>query len=441
MKRISFLLHVIAAVTLVSAYNLLRLGGVSTLPLYLCFDREEIDGQLLKSMDQIQGRFKKMDGIEKSVEANAKSTAELQSQMLELRKHQLGRRSTTPGRSPDVSDACARFFANVLLAAGFRQGKVGPEAGSNAELQLRNDLGIHEKSALTSSDIPLPIMYAGEVSELVHEYGVARKIGTVFPLGSGVVKLPRLKTDPAFGLLAQSGTVTEVSPQTEWVTLTPEKFGGLIRLPSEIEEDSIVEMGRFVARYAARQIAAAEDYQFFLSTGAGSGLNGTAKGLTKAVVDEGIVINQASTKTKQSDMTLQNLRDLRSASGLHAAVLSRARYMCHPSYEAAFTAFNTAAAITPYQRGLGMNGATLDGFPITWVPSMPAYSTTASASLAHVLFGDPSFMYLGVRGSVRLDTSRDAAFATDEILIRALERLTVGKMALACVAALVTAAS
>jgi len=57
------------------------------------------------------------------------------------------------------------------------------------------------------------------------------------------------------------------------------------------------------------------------------------------------------------------------------------------------------------------------------------------------LFGDLSFQYLGVLGGIRFDTSVDAAFATDEILIRALERFTIGLMAIGAVAGLETAAS
>jgi HK97 family phage major capsid protein len=101
--------------------------------------------------------------------------------------------------------------------------------------------------------------------------------------------------------------------------------------------------------------------------------------------------------------------------------------------------FNTAGD-KPYQAN-GLNGATLDGFPIRWVDVMPPYATGAAASTVFALFGDLSFAYLGVRGGVRFDVSRDVYFATDEIGIRALERMTTGKMAAGAVAGLVTAAA
>ncbi len=161
--------------------------------------------------------------------------------------------------------------------------------GPNRESLVARSLGVlrlETRTALSSSDIPLPTQYSGEVVALVGMFGTARKYGTVFPLGAATVKLPKLKTDPTFGLLAQSTAITEKSPQTEWVTFTPEKFGGLVRMPNELDADSIVDLGRFIAEYAARQFAYSEDWNFWRSTGAASGVNGTAEGLTKSVATD-----------------------------------------------------------------------------------------------------------------------------------------------------------
>ena len=114
-------------------------------------------------------------------------------------------------------------------------------------------------------------------------------------------------------------------------------------------------------------------------------------------------------------------------------------YYAHPTMESLFASFNTGGT-NPYQAN-GINGASLDGFPIRWVDVMPAYSTTDSASTCFMLFGDVSYPYLGVRGGMRFESSAEAAFATDEVLIRALERFTVGKMATGAVAGLVSPAS
>ncbi len=381
----------------------------------------------------------------KDIEALKKSANELATELQKLRT--LRGRCVSPAKPGHVSEECARTVTAITLALGLRSGSIAEGNRDNYEGIIKDVLGVNAKTALSSTDIPLPVDYSGEVVELVSQYGAARQFGTVFPLGTGTVKLPRLKTDTAFGLLTQSTAITEVSPQTEWVTFTPEKFGGMVRIPSELDADSIVNIGQFIARYAARNIAKVEDTQFFVSSGAGSGVNGSVKGLTYSTIDNSKVTQMTSTKTAYSDVTLANLRALRAV--VDAAVIRYGAYYFHPTFEQKLATFNSAGD-RPYNPNaqLGnMNGqpftasATLDGYPIRWVDVMPAYSTGANASKVFGLFGDVSFQYLGVRGGVSFATSMEAGFTTDEILIRAMERLTIGLMATGAVAGIETAGS
>jgi HK97 family phage major capsid protein len=361
-----------------------------------------------------------------------------------LRKAQIAQRNSGIIRPGHVSEECARHLGALAMVRGLRTNQI---RGEQYEAVVKDVLGMEVRTAVAATDIPLPVAYAGEVAELVATFGAARLYGTTFPLGGGSVKLPRLKTDTAFGLIAQSGTL-EVVPQTEWVTFSPEKFGGIVRIPSEIDADSVVAIGQFVARYAARQIAKCEDTQFFISTGAGSGANGSVKGLCLSTIDNSKVLQMASGKTKYSDVTLANLRALRAVPD--AAALRTGAYYFHPSFEQALATLNSSGD-RPYnpnaQLGVmnssGVSGATptLDGFPVRWVDIMPAYSTSANVSKVFGLFGDLSYQYLGLRGDVRFETSMEAGFTTDEILIRCLERMTIGLMATGAVAGVETAAS
>ncbi len=419
---------------------------------------EGIDAQIAKSLESLNGKLAKLDEVEKAVATNkadldavTKAIDAVKLSLDESRRMQLEFKSAmrqqtrADGTPADVSDDCAKFLGSLALCSAIRQGGSFIEAEKLKNFMgiVERNLGVIAKTALTTSDIPLPTQYAAEVVELVYAYGTARRVGTVFPLGAATVKLPKLGTDTDWGLIAMSGTVTEVSPSFAWVTFTAEKFGGLIRLPTELDEDSVVAVGKFVARYAARKIAKVEDYQFFRSTGAASGVNGTAEGLTKNVVTDTMFYynggSSTSGKTKQTDATLADFRSLRGVP--NGAVLQNGAYYVHPTYEALFVSFNTSATVMPYIRGVAGQRATLDGFPIEWVPVMPALSSSVSASLVHALFGDASFMYLAPRNGVRFDTSKEAAFTTDEILIRGIERLTVGKMATDPVAGLRNSAS
>lgn len=399
-------------------------------------DIQGTQSALGKSLAELQARH--LD-----FEAGQKTQAE---QMLEIRKIQLAAKATLAQRASRpgaVSEDCARWLGALAIRAAFKQELVGGGAKEEALAGIFKDImGIEVKTALSTSDIPMPTGYSGDVAELVYEYGQARKWGTVFPLPNGIFKIPKLGTDTTFTLNAISASITEKSPTISNVTFTAEKFGGLIRLPTEIEDDSVVAIGQFIGRYAARQMARAEDHNFWAGSGAATGVNGTAEGLTKSVVTDTMFYyngnSSTSGKTKGSEAVLADFRGLRAIP--NGAVLGRAAYYMHPTYESLLVGFNTSSTVTPYV-AMGPNGPTLDGFPIRWVPELPALSTSAAVSAITVLFGDASFNYLGIRGGMRFDISREAGFATDEVLIRALERFTIGKMATDCVAGLRNAAS
>ncbi len=390
---------------------------------------------LVESKDNIQAFQKDVDGLRSQVDS--------------LRRG--GPARSGKGPNDAVSEQCARALSAVVILAAEGFGGL-----KNHETRVRETLigascqalGITSKAALTSSDIPLPVEYSGEVIELVSQFGFARRFGTLYPLSTGSTKLPRLKTDTTFGLIAQSATIAEKSPQTEWVTFNAEKFGGLVRVPSEMDADSIVPLGQFLARYCARNIAYVEDYNFFASTGAGSGLNGSVAGLTSSTITNAKVVQMAATKTKYSDATLANIRAIRAT--VDAPVLRTGAYYMHPSFEQQLSGLNTAGD-KPYNpqaqivgvgaSGFASIGPTLDGFPIRWVDVLPAYSTGANVSKVFMLFGDATYQYLGVRPGMNMEFSRDVFFATDELAFRCLERFTIGLMATGAVSGLQTAAS
>ena len=340
-----------------------------------------------------------------------------------------------PGR---VSDDCARFLGAVIVLTGERSAKLSHLSERQRDTLLgesREILGVAQKAALTSTDIPLPVEYVGEVAELVPMYGKARQYATVYPLGTGTPKLPRLKTSPAFGFTAQSAAVPEKSPQIEFVDFVARKAGGLIRLPSEIDADSIVALGQFIARYAAREMAKWEDTVLFVADGTVT--YDSLKGVTKEVVDQSKLATMATTKTKISDSTVTNFRTLRST--VDTPALAMGAYYLHPSMEQHLCTFNTAGDY-PYNAN-GVKGAALDGFPIRWIDVLPPYSASADPGKVFAVFGDLSYWYLGLRSGFSLDTSVDVFFATDEIAIRALERFTIGMMATGAMGGLRTAAS
>ena len=392
-------------------------------------------GEIKTGIEGLKSEYKTLS---QANEALRKEFDEAKGHLDSLRKSNLRLVRNNSRRVGEVSDDCARHIGALTVLGADAHGRLNAlENSLRGKLldEARKSLGMETKAALSSADIPLPVEYSGEVVELVTMWGKARQQCTVFPLGTGTVKLPRLSSSPAFGFISQSASIGEKSPQVAWVTFTPSKLGGLVRLPSELDADSIVAIGQFVARYAARETARMEDLTVFIGDGTGTYDNKT--GIAKYTNDQTKVVTLANTKTHTADLTLANARAMRALP--NSSILGTGKYYFHPSFEQAFSAFNTGGD-KPYIAN-GINGASLDGFPIVWVDALPAYNAAATVSVVFGLFGDLRFAYLGIRGGYRFDTSSDVFFATDEVAIRALERFDIQHMATDYAAGVKTAAA
>ena len=313
-------------------------------------------------------------------------------------------------------------------------------------------IGVEQRAALTTTEIPVPTIYVPQIVELVFAYGQARKFATVFPLGAGSVKLPRLKAgEDDFGYIGvgtagMSQPVTERKVAAELVTFTANKAGGLIRIPTELEEDTFIPIGQFLARYIARQLAKLEDKTLFLGDGTATYANIT--GIGPYCSSNATYLQQlAAGKTKPTDATINDFRAIRGKVnpavlfGMAANGQASAAYYMSPSMDALLCTFNTLNQPLIYRPQNGNQPATLDGFPIHWIGVSQPYGTTAAPSAFLAFFGDLSYWYLGERGAPRVEVSRDVFFATDELAMRALERIDVEMMAIDAMSALETAAA
>jgi HK97 family phage major capsid protein len=394
--------------------------------------------------DELRGELKKM----KKILLSGKTGGEL----IQWRHGQ-------PIIPTDAAEAlCADFLLQVNQTHGGLGKLFADEARAAGMLKMAEEVAkrfgasIRAGGALSPTDIPLPTIYVPVIVELVWAYGQARKYATVYPLGAGTVKLPRLKAGEdtfayiGIGTAGMSQNVPQKEVTAELITFTANKLGGLIRIPTELQDDTFIPLGQFLARYIARQFAKLEDATLFIGDGTATYANITGVG-PYCVANNTYLVQLAGGKTKPSDAVLQDFRNLRSK--VNPAVLvgisqtsePMACYYLHPTMEALLVTFNTLGAPLVYRPAIAGQPPTLDGFPIRWIASSQAYSTLAAASSYLAFFGDLSYWYLGERGAPRVEVSRDVFFATDELAMRALERIDVEAMAIDAMATLQTAAA
>src|SRR6266404_5461300 len=227
-------------------------------------------------LSEIKSGWEQVKSLPATVKSLEDDNTQFRDDLTEVRRSLRSRSTLHAPRSPGrVSDDCARRIAATFIHHCARSGALDALASQSAQRDAlvsfaRESLGISTRTALTTSDIPLPSEYSGELRELISEFGVVRRRMSPYPIGMGTSRPARMGTRPSFGSIAISGAFSEKSPTLTFASLESHKIGGIVRLPREIDEQSIVAMGQFLARYGAVEFARAEDSWGFLANGSGS---------------------------------------------------------------------------------------------------------------------------------------------------------------------------
>jgi HK97 family phage major capsid protein len=429
----------------------------------ICKELKEFGGLVpgIRDLSTVEGGFAALKQLPALLKGHAGRVEEMEGNLKKLRKQLAASQSGTGvrwvGNVPFVTDDCAQHLSAMLIVEAKQIGamhKLCRDVSRHDALMGKacEILGLEQKTAMTSADnLPSFIQYMPQVSELVFKYGQARQYATVFPLGAASVKLPRLvagEDDFTYLGVGRAGgaaqTIAEKRVSAELIDFAANKAGGIIRIPTEVEEDSLIALGQFLARYIARQFAKLEDNTLFNADGTATFAN--QEGIGKYCdTNTTYQLELGAGKTKPTDATLDNLRELRSK--VSAAVLANmaasgqtsAAYYLHPTWEPVLAGFNKYPQFVVYKNEGGR--PTLDGWPIRWVGVLQPCLNAAAAEKDVAVFGDLSYWYLGERGQPRIEISKEVYFATDELALRALEAIDINGMAVDAVATIRTAAA
>jgi HK97 family phage major capsid protein len=395
-------------------------------------------------LNEIKSGWGGVSALPEQVKSLREGTDRLSADLKDVRRQLLSRQGlATPRQHGQVSDDCARHLASAFIMHCERSDKLDALCSASAQRDklmafARDTLDVTVRSSLTTTDIPLPVHYAGEIRELISEFGVVRRCMSPYPIGMGTARPARMGTRPSFGSIAMSAPFAEKSPTISFASLESHKIGGIVRLPREIDEQSVVSMGQFLARYGAVEFARAEDLWGFLADGTSN--YELVKGVVQVARDNTKTLALATGKTKPSDATLDDFRALRLKVNKAALNGRLSAYYLDSTWEARLPAFRTAAEPHVYQR-LPDGSAILDGYPIVWTDVLEPYGTVASADKPLAVFGALSFWWMGEHGTPRIDTSEHVWFVNDQLAVRFIEEIDFDYAALDATAVLLTAAS
>ncbi len=276
----------------------------------------------------------------------------------------------------------------------------------------------------------VPAQFVPELIKLVAQYGVFRGYARQVPMASDTATWPKLEGDVTIYSPGEAGTITASNPTFSNVSIQPKKLVALTAVSSELEEDAALAIGAIVTDSMARKFAQTEDECGFLGNGSSTyfgfvGLQGAFDALAAANTTDATAYGGMVNATGHllSDMTIADLRMLIGALPSRyersAALYCSKRFFYNTLLPIVELATNAGGTQTTYfENGMARY---LYGFPIRFVEVMP-YATAVSTSFLH--FGDLSMgAYLGNRRGFQIDRSNDVYFTSDQIGIRATERI------------------
>ncbi len=449
MKRIvSYVgLALLAALAVLGVWTLdfgLWTSAVALAAVPLVLTEEQVQ-EFQNILGEIKGGWAEVKALPSVCKVLQDETGQLKQHVTDVRRLMAARASINPRARVrgTVSDECACHLAAQFITHCERSDKLEALCSAPAQRDrlmdfARNTLNLTTRAALTTNDIPLPSEFGSEIRELISDFGVVRRRMFPYPIGLGVARPARMGTRPTFGSIAMSTAFAEKSPTLTFASLESHKVGGIVRLPREIDEQSVVSMGQFLARYGAVEFARAEDTWGFLADGGGT--YDSVKGIVQIARDNSKTLVLASGKTKPSDATLDDFRALRRLVNKAALNGRLSAYYLDSTWETRLPGFKTTAEPNVYQR-LPDGSATLDGYPIVWTDVLEPYGTAAAADKPIAVFGALSFWWLGEHGTPRIDTSEHVWFANDQLAVRFIEEIDFDYAATDATAALLTATS
>ena len=284
----------------------------------------------------------------------------------------------------------------------------------------------HTESVNSAGGYLVPEEFSDALINLREEYGVARKYSHIEPMGSDVKRIPRRASGLTAYWTGEASAITDSYATFDQVNLVAKKLACITTASNELQEDSLVNVGDFIAGEIAYQFARKEDLALFLGDGTSTygGITGLVTNLPVSYA--GTIATTAT--DRPSELTAA---DIASAMQLlpDFADNQNTRFYMHREtwcggvqrimYEAGGTDVTQAGAAP--QKFLG--------YEVVFTNAMTSAGTgdwTTGDPIFY--FGDMSMVsYFGDRRATSIAFSDSAlnAFEQDELVIRGTERVDI----------------
>lgn len=283
----------------------------------------------------------------------------------------------------------------------------------------------------TAGGFLVPTEFDSTIIDLREQYGIFRQFAKNVPMASDTKYMPRRTGGlTAYGV-GENVAITESSKAWDRVTLVAKKIACLARMSSEVNEDSVVNLGDDLAQEIAYAFALFEDDCGFNGDGTSTylGITGVCpalKGLSATIANiAGLVVATGTGyATSYGSVTLADLNGVKAKLPQYAHTPQTGWYCSQNFFSGTMERLALAAGgITEAMIVAGMSQQRFMGYPVHIAQKMPF---NPAVSQVVCLFGDLSLAAMfGDRRSTTIAMSEHESFASDELTIRGTERIDI----------------
>ena len=272
----------------------------------------------------------------------------------------------------------------------------------------------------------VPQILAREVIFLRDKYGVMRQNARVMGMSSDNLNVPKNSASTTAYWVAENTNITASQITFANVQILAKKLAILTQVSSELNEDSIVDVGAALAEDMAYVMAYNEDLATF--NGDGTSTYGGITGVFKTIIDNAGPNYVATVGNASADWNATTLADLRKLTSVISEYADRpgecAFYMNRAFFQQVVC--NDLDALSgngffDLTAAPGPNPA-LFGYPVKYTQVMSSDSTPA-VNTPLALFGNLSTgAIMGSRRDINIQVSDQVGFISDSLFFRATER-------------------
>lgn len=305
-------------------------------------------------------------------------------------------------------------FARFMRAAGRRDETV-------IKAMNENNAGDGGGGSEADGGYVVPVEFKPTLLRIIEQYGVARQEFQVVPMIRDEMQFPVYNgawTDgsnpngPTYWV-NENAAITPSWAQFSNVTMTCRKLAALIPTSNELLQDAAIPIASLIATLVGEFLAKEEDRVGFVAdTGDASSYIGVLPAAGKTVTTSGTAIS-SMTPEDLLNMTLQ----------LSKGALAGCKFYMHRSIMALVRQLKTVDGMYVYQHPSVSGPATVWGYPVVEVESLPANTGGADADARYVLFGNLKNMYMGDRMSLSVASTDLVGFANFQTHFRFVERI------------------